>query len=107
MKSTPDAIATYYAAAGSGDTETVVSCFTADARVRDDGHDYRGHDQIRAWRDGLASAFTYTTEITGIETVSETEFAVLTHLEGNFPGGVVDLRQQFTLSRGLIDQLVI
>jgi hypothetical protein len=38
---------------------------------------------------------------------SEDEYVVATHLEGNFPGGVVDLEQRFAVSGDLISDLLI
>lgn len=49
----------------------------------------------------------FTTEITDVEQVGETVHVVRTHLEGDFPGGVVDLKQRFTVSGGLIRDLEI
>ena len=107
MTTTPGAITRYYAAAAAGDLDAVLACFTADAHVRDEGEDYHGIAEIRRWREGVASRFTYTTEITGTQQEGEHEYVVSTHLEGDFPGGVVDLAQRFTLRDGLIADLSI
>jgi hypothetical protein len=37
----------------------------------------------------------------------EDTWLVVNHLEGDFPGGVVDLRYRFALSGDLISELVI
>lgn len=105
MATTPDVITRYYEAAG--DLETLLDCFAPDAHVRDEGHDYHGITEIRGWREGLASRFTYTTEITGAEATGDREYLVTTHLEGDFPGGVVDLDQRFTLAGDKIADLAI
>lgn len=55
----------------------------------------------------MASRFTYTSEITRVEPASDQDYVVPTHLEGDFPGGVVDLDQRFTLADGLIADLSI
>ena len=107
MTTIPDVIARYYAAAAAGDLDALIGCFAADAHVRDEGHDYHGVAEIRGWRDGLASRFTYTTEITKAEQTDDGTYVVSTHLEGDFPGGVVDLDQGFTLVDGLISDLAI
>lgn len=107
MTTAPDVITRYYAAATSGDLDALIDCFTADAHVRDEGHDHHGRAEIRAWREGVATRFTYTTEITGVEQTGDDEYTVSTHLEGDFPGGVVDLEQRFTLADGLIADLSI
>jgi ketosteroid isomerase-like protein len=107
MTTVPDVISRYYAAAAASDLDTLIGSFTADAHVRDEGHDYYGVAEIRTWRESVASQFTYTTEITGVEQTGDREYLVSTHLEGDFPGGVVDLDQRFTLADGLISDLSI
>lgn len=107
MTTIPDVIDRYYEAAAVGDTDTVVACFTTDAHVHDEQRDYHGVAEIRRWREGTASRFTYTTEITEVEQVADGEYVVSTHLEGDFPGGVVDLAQRFTVVDGLIAGLSI
>lgn len=107
MTTTPDAITRYYAAAANDDLDALIACFTPTAHVRDENQDYDGIAEIRRWREGVASRYTYTTEITGTEQTSADEYTITTHLEGDFPGGVVDLDQRFTVSGGLISQLLI
>ena len=107
MTTIPHVITRYYVAGAAGDLDTLIGCFAADAHVLDEGHDYHGVAEIRSWREGLASQFTYTTEITKADQTGEREYLVATHLEGDFPGGVVDLDQRFTLADGLISDLSI
>jgi hypothetical protein len=107
MTAIPDVVARYYAAAAAADLEILIGCFAPDAHVRDEGHDYDGVAEIRGWRESLASKFTYTTEITGVEQLDDRQYLVSTHLEGDFPGGIVDLAQRFTLADGLICDLSI
>ena len=107
MTTTPDVIARYYAAAANGDLDALLDCFTPEAHVLDEGQDYQGITEIRAWREGVASRYTYTTEITGTRRASDDEYVVAAHLEGDFPGGVVDLEQRFTVSGGHISELLI
>ena len=107
MTTIPDVIARYYGASEAGDLDALIECFTSDAHVRDEGQDYRGVEEIRSWREGVASRFTYTLKITRTESIGDREFLVATHLEGDFPGGVVDLDQRFTLSGDKIADLAI
>ena len=107
MTSLPDVISRYYTCAAAGDVDALLSCFTADARVRDEGRDYHGLDAIRGWRESVATRFTYTTEITGVEQMGDHTYVVHTHLEGDFPGGTVDLAQRFAVADALITELVI
>lgn len=107
MTTLPDVISRYYAASSSGDVEALLACFSPDAHVRDEGRDYFGSDAIRGWRAGVATRYTYTTEITDTEQIDDDTTVVSTHLEGDFPGGVVDLEQRFSVAEGLITDLVI
>lgn len=107
MTTIPDVITRYYDASAAGDLDALIECFTSDAHVRDEGIDYRGVAEIRGWREGVASRFTYTTEITRVVSTGDGEYLVATHLEGDFPGGVVDLDQRFTLSGDKIADLAI
>lgn len=102
----PDVITRYYETAAEGDLDALVGCFTPDAHVADQDERFTGHDEIRGWREALASAFTYTTEVTSAEEVGD-EYVVRIHLEGDFPGGVVDLTNRFTVDDGLISRLLI
>lgn len=105
MTTIPDVIGLYHATSASGDLDSLISCFRSDAHVRDEGHDYDGVVEIRSWRESLVSRFTYTSEITRVEQTGDQQYLVSTHLEGDFPGGLVDLDQRFTLDDGLISDL--
>ena len=104
----PPAVAEYYAASGRDDTDGVTGCFTEDAAVLDESHEWHGRDGVREWRTTVASAFRYTTEIREFSVSGPARgehVQVVVHLEGNFPGGEVDLVNTFELRDGLISHL--
>lgn len=102
----PHIIARYFAAdAGSG-SDAVMECFAQNAVVRDERKTYTGIGEIRAWKQGAASAFSYTTEPFAIGSEGD-RIVVTSHLVGNFPGSPVDLRYLFVLSDGKIAELEI
>jgi uncharacterized protein (TIGR02246 family) len=103
----PEPITAYLAAHLARDADAALPLFTDDAVVVDDGHTHRGPDQIRDWLGRAASEYTYTTELTGASRLDDDRYVATHHLEGDFPGGVVDLRFRFTLREGRIAQLVI
>ncbi len=105
--STPDVITRYFAAQAARDFDTLVTLFADDAIVVDEGKTRRGANEIRAWREHVASAYEYTTELLGVETAGEGTYVVRVHLEGNFPGGTVDLRYRFTVDGERIRRLEI
>ncbi|WP_045197923.1 hypothetical protein [Rhodococcus sp. B7740] len=104
----PDNVKTFMTALDARQGVRALTVFTADAVVTDEGHDHSGLDEIEAWLTASVSEseYTYTTEFTGATTTGST-VDVVQHLEGNFPGGVVDLHYRFTLDGALIDRLVI
>jgi ketosteroid isomerase-like protein len=103
----PEVITIYLAAHQARDLDRAVSSYRPDATVTDEGKTYRGHDEIRAWLSRSATEFTYTTEVTGAARLDVDRYDVAHHLEGNFPGGQVDLHFRFTLRDGAIARLVI
>ncbi|WP_405718431.1 nuclear transport factor 2 family protein [Streptomyces sp. NBC_01537] len=103
----PETITSYLKAHHARDTATAVTAFTGDAIVTDDGRTYRGAAEIERWLNRSAGEFTYTIELTGAQQTDATHYIATHHLEGNFPGGTVDLRYRFTLRDNLVAHLVI
>ncbi|MGW7489427.1 nuclear transport factor 2 family protein [Streptomyces sp. NPDC054786] len=103
----PEVITRYLAAHRARDTATAITAFTREATVIDDGNTYEGTEAIEGWLDGSATEFTYTIRLTDAQQTDATCYIATHHLEGNFPGGTIDLRYQFTLRDGLIERLVI
>src|SRR5882757_2069464 len=86
----PETISGYLVAHQARDLDTALSYYTEDATVIDEGNTYVGPQQIRDWLGKSASEYTYTIELTGARRIDETHYVAVHHLEGNFPGGVVD-----------------
>ncbi|MER6959688.1 nuclear transport factor 2 family protein [Streptomyces sp. NPDC000618] len=103
----PEVITRYLGAHQAHDTTAAVRAFAGDATVIDDGNTYRGVAAIERWLGRSATEFTYTVHLTGAQQTDTDHYTATHHLEGDFPGGAVDLRYQFTLRDGLIEQLVI
>ena len=78
------------------DAEKVESLFTENAVVSDEGHTYRGRDEINAWIRNSINLFTTTLSFLGAREV-EGMVGASYRLEGDFPGGVVELEYQFHL----------
>jgi len=103
----PEIITSYLEAHQARDLDVAVRSYASDATVTDEGTTYRGPEEIRAWLSRSAREFTYTIEMIGATKLDEDRYDVLHHLEGNFPGGRVDLHFRFTLHDGAITHLVI
>jgi len=104
-------IAEYFTAAEDRDIDALIGCFTPDAVVTDEGTSRQGHAEIRQWREDVAAAYEYTLQVLGNEPAGQRRgldwYDLLTHLEGNFPGGTVDLKYRFGLLDGRIAELQI
>ena len=103
----PDVVAAHLAAHEARDAERELACYADRAVVVDDGHTYRGRAEIQGWLATAASEYTYTTELVGVRQDDDGRWTAVQHVEGNFPGGVIDLRYRYTLDDGLITELVI
>ena len=103
----PEVIGRYQDAHDRRDTDAALSAFSPDARVVDDGHEFNGTDEVRTWLSTAASQFTFTRTLVRVESIGPDTWVVVNRLEGNFPGGVVELRYQLELADGLISELVI
>ena len=103
----PTAVSDYFALSDGTDPAETIRVFAPEAHVTDDGHDYRGRDEILAWLTGPASEFETTSTRLSTETVDDVT-TVVVRLTGNFPGREVVLRFAFTLDdSGLIERLTI
>jgi ketosteroid isomerase-like protein len=107
----PPIVSNYLAASDRDDIDAIVSCFTEDAVVLDEDRHWRGAAAIRQWRERVATAFEYNVAIIRSEALGQADGAqrhdVYTRLEGNFPGGQVDLINRFALRGDLIVGLEI
>jgi hypothetical protein len=102
----PAPVRAYLEASDRQDPEAVALVFAADGTATDEGETYVGREAIRAWRAEEANQYTYTTKVTGVRQEGDM-WVVTVHLEGDFPGGVVDLDQRFTVADDLVTSLVI
>ena len=103
----PTVITTYLTAHRARDVETALGTFAEDAAVTDEGRTHRGRAEIRSWLARAGGGYTFTTEFAGATRTGEAHVDVLQHLEGDFPGGVVDLHHRFTVNGDSIVRLVI
>lgn len=107
LQKLPRVITSYLDARREGDLEASLRGFALDATVVDEGTTYEGIERIRSWMSQSATEYTYTVEPVALVRANDDEYDVLQHLEGNFPGGQVDLHFRFTLREGSIERLVI
>jgi ketosteroid isomerase-like protein len=103
----PQAIAVFQAAHDRRDIATALAQFTDDATVVDDGRIYDGITGIESFLRTAASEYTYTRTLISASETEPDRWLITNHLEGDFPGGQVDLRYEFRLADGLITHLTI
>jgi hypothetical protein len=103
----PEPATRYLEARDRRDVDTASSVFSPDATVTDDGHTYRGADEIRTWIATAATEYTFTRTLLHATAVDDHTWEAVNHLAGDFPGGEVDLRYRFTLVGDHITDLVI
>jgi hypothetical protein len=102
----PEVITEYLKARKARDA-AAIDYYEADAEVTDEGITYTGPAEIAVWLSTSASEYTYSTEMTAAIFFGENRYDVTQHLEGDFPGGKVDLQFRFTMRDGKISRLVI
>src|SRR5687767_2374580 len=88
----PAPIRSYLAAHAARDADTALRAFTPTAVVVDVDTTYRGTEEIRGFLSGAGAEFTYTTTLVGAERTDDAHWVAANRLEGDFPGGVVELR---------------
>lgn len=103
----PATIRAYLAAHAAKEADAAARTFDPEAAVVDEGRTFRGAEQVREFLHTAGGQYTYTTELVAAERVDEQQWVAVNRLEGDFPGGLVELRYRFTLVDDLITELVI
>ena len=102
----PQPVVNYLAAVTAKDTEMFARCFSDDARVHDEGRDYKGLDAITAWMKETQTKYKYVIEPLDAS-VSGNTVKLRARLTGDFPGSPVDLNFTFMLANDKIASLEI
>src|SRR4051794_38206139 len=93
----PKPVEDYLTADRAKDPELFARCFAADARVHDEDNDYRGIDEIVAWKRASMAKFQYPVEPLDAAAVDDT-VTLRARVSGNFPNSPVELEYTFTLA---------
>jgi len=101
----PPAIAAFFHAHNTGQTDDFNQLFTDDALVSDESHEYRGA-AIKAWIDGAIAKYKPVADVTDLTETGEQTIAAA-QVSGNFPGSPAQIRYKFTLRNGKIAALAI
>ena len=103
----PQVISDYQAAHDRHDAAAALAQFADDAVVTDDGHTYAGIDEIEAFIRTAAGEYTFTRTLIDAAEIAPGEWKLTNRLQGDFPGGTVDLSYRFRLDFGRIARLDI
>jgi ketosteroid isomerase-like protein len=103
----PKAIEAFQMAHDRRDIPTSLAQFAEDASVVDDGRTYDGIAGVESFLSTAASEYTFTRTLVSAVEIAPDHWIVTNHLEGDFPGGQVDLTYEFRLADGLITHLTI
>src|SRR3712207_4300399 len=101
----PATIRSYLTAHDDGDVDTALRAFTPSAVVVDNGDTFRGTEEIRRFVAEAGAEYTYTSTLVSAERTDDAHWVAVTHLDGNFPGGVADLHYRFGMDGDSIAEL--
>lgn len=102
----PQPIAVFIQAKNNHDSDALITCFTSNAVVHDEGEEFRGTTAIKEWGDRVIKKYQVTLNVTDVvERDHETVATVL--VSGNFDGSPISLDFHFTLSGDKISELKI
>jgi ketosteroid isomerase-like protein len=90
-------IATFVQAMNAHDTDKLLTSLSDDAVIADDGHEYRGSDEVRAWSDQIIRDYQLTLEI-GDVVQRDGETIVTTQTSGTFDGSPLPFCYHFVLA---------
>jgi hypothetical protein len=103
----PVTIRSFLNAHAARDTDVALPLFVSDAVVVDQDETFRGTDEILGFLRKAGAEFSYTTELIGAQRIDDEHWIAKNRLEGNFPGGIVNLDFRFAMDGDRISELVI
>jgi hypothetical protein len=102
----PAAVTRYLEAANRFEATAAADCFTTDASVHDEDHDYAGREDIITWVAETSRKYRPAFTLMSA-TVNGDDVSLLVAVSGQFPGSPVTLDYQLRLSGGKISTLTI
>ena len=88
----------YFRAANAHDSALLDECFTEDAVVLDEGHEYHGLEEIKAWNEETSKRYALTLEVLSAKEEEHQTF-VAALASGNFEGSPAAIDFRFTVEQ--------
>jgi ketosteroid isomerase-like protein len=102
----PMPLAHYFEAQNAHDVDAMLTAFSDEASVRDEGQDMIGRTAIRDWMDETTRKYRVTVTPLGVAE-ADGKTIVTARVAGTFPGSPIDLRYRFTIMAEKISSLEI
>ncbi|HXI70522.1 MAG TPA: nuclear transport factor 2 family protein [Verrucomicrobiae bacterium] len=102
----PQIIEEYVAASNRHDVKAILSCFSAEATVRDEGETLRGKNAIEGWLTKTIEKYKFHFKPVGAKD-DAAEMIVAVEVSGTFDGSPVTLDYHFTIKDDKISSLTI
>jgi ketosteroid isomerase-like protein len=106
MPDLPSIVQSYIDASNAHDVKSIVSCFSADAVVRDEKATHRGKIDIERWITTTIEKYNFKFEPLSAKT-RDGDTVVSVVVSGTFPGSPVTLDYHFVIDGGKISLLAI
>ena len=103
----PPIVATYFDAENRHDAAAVAACFQPDGMVTDEGHAYRGHAAIAAWKQSTSAKYAVTIAPLTLADDVARGCTVRARVSGSFPGSPLEIGFAFVFDEDLIATLRI
>jgi len=102
----PEIIKKYINASNEHDVKSILSCFSDDALVHDEGEELRGKKSIEGWIVKTIEKYKFQFKPLGIKG-EDTEIVVAVEVSGTFNGSPVTLDYHFIIENDKISSLTV
>tara|TARA_R110002167_G_scaffold19692_1_gene72377 strand:- start:70298 stop:70624 length:327 start_codon:yes stop_codon:yes gene_type:complete len=102
----PEPLNQFFDASNTKTRKMLISCFSEDAVVKDEGKTHTGKQAISIWTDLAISTYQPSYQVLSIKLTS-LGADVVAMVSGSFLGSPIELSFQFALTNNLITQLEI
>jgi ketosteroid isomerase-like protein len=102
----PQIIQEYLNASNAHDVKSILSCFSDDALVRDEGNDFRGKKMIEGWIEKTIEKYKFQFKPLSLKS-DDSKVVVSIEVSGTFAGSPVSPDYHFTIAGGKILSLAI